>query len=46
MDELRDALDHPVFFLLVVTIGVICLTKILGWAAKAAGWSGPASLTE
>jgi hypothetical protein len=46
VDELRDALDHPVFFLLVLTIGVICMTKIFGWGLKAAGYSGPASLTE
>jgi hypothetical protein len=42
MEELRESLDHPIFFLLVVTIGVFCMAAILRWAAKAAGLPGAA----
>lgn len=46
MDELVDALDHPIFFLLVISIGVVCMLSILTWGAKAAGLPGPASLLQ
>lgn len=46
MDELVDALDHPIFFLLVISIGVVCMLSILTWGAKAANLPGPASLLQ
>ena len=45
-DELRDALDHPVVFLFVTTVGVVCLAAILVWLFKATGWPGPAALFQ
>lgn len=42
--EIKDALDHPVPFILLVTIAVMCMAAILGWGAKAAGLPGPAAI--
>lgn len=42
--ELRDSLDHPVFFVIVITIAVACMSVILAWALKAAGLPGPANV--
>jgi hypothetical protein len=44
--ELADALDHPVFFLIVVAIGVAALLCIFTWLAKAANLQGLASVLE
>lgn len=44
MDELRESLDHPIFFLLVVTIGVFALGACISWGLKAAGLPGPAAI--
>lgn len=46
VNEFLDALDHPVFFLFVISIGVACVLAILTWAAKAANLPGPASLFQ
>lgn len=46
LDEVLDALDHPIFFLVVVTIGVISMAAIFTWAAKAANLPGPAALAQ
>lgn len=44
--EVLDALDHPIFFLVVISIGVVCMLAILTWLAKAAGATGLASLLQ
>lgn len=46
IDELVDALDHPIFFLLVISIGVVSFLAILSWGAKAANLPGPAMLLQ
>lgn len=40
---LRDSLDHPVVFLVLVTLGVMSLVKIFAWGAKAADLPGAAN---
>lgn len=45
-DELVEALDHPIFFLLVISIGVVCMLSILTWGAKALDLPGPAALLQ
>ena len=44
MDELRESLDHPIFFVVVVTVAVFCMASIFRWGAKAAGWPGAATV--
>lgn len=44
--ELRDALDHPIFFVVVMTVAVVCMAAIFVWLFKAAGFSGPAALFQ
>lgn len=44
--ELRDALDHPVFFVFVMTVAVVSLAAIFVWLFKAAGLPGPAALFQ
>lgn len=46
MSELTEALDHPIFFLLVISIGVVCMLAVLTWAAKAANLPGLAALAQ
>lgn len=38
--------DHPVVFLLVITIGVIAVQALLGWAFASLGWTGPLGLVK
>ncbi len=42
--EVLEALDHPVFFLVVITIGVMSLMAIFKWAGKATGLQGLAAV--
>jgi hypothetical protein len=42
--EVRDALDHPIFFVVVLTVCVMCFSAIVAWALKAAGLPGPANI--
>lgn len=44
--ELRNSLDHPVFFVLVLTIAVFCMAAIFAWGLKAAGYAGPAAIFD
>lgn len=44
--ELADALDHPIFFTLVITIVVVAWMSIFTWAFKAMGLPGPAALMQ
>ena len=41
--DLPEALDHPLVFLIVITIGVASLLCIFAWIAKARGSSGAAA---
>lgn len=36
--------DHPIVFLLVMTIGVFSVAAILSWAFASMGWTGPLGL--
>jgi hypothetical protein len=40
----REALDHPIFFLIVMTIGVFALAAVFRWGLKAAGLPGGAAM--
>lgn len=33
-------MDHPIVFLVVMTIGVFATASVLSWGAKSMGWSG------
>ncbi len=44
--ELAEALDHPIFFSIVITLVVVCWMAIFTWAAKAAHLPGPAALFQ
>lgn len=43
---MRDSLDHPVFFVIVITVAVVCMSSIASWGFKALGWPGPAALFQ
>jgi heme/copper-type cytochrome/quinol oxidase subunit 2 len=45
-DELVDALDHPIFFSLVITLVVVAWMAIFTWAFKAMNLPGPAHLFQ
>lgn len=45
-DELLDALDHPIFFTLVITVVVVCWMALFTWMFKAANLPGPAALFQ
>jgi hypothetical protein len=42
----KDSLDHPVFFVIVLTVAVCCMAAIFAWALKAANLPGPAALFQ
>lgn len=41
-----EALDHPIFFSLVLTIVIVAWMAIFTWAFKAANLPGPAALFQ
>jgi hypothetical protein len=41
---LRDSLDHPIVFVVFVTISVFALAAIIRWAAKAQNMPGLANM--
>jgi hypothetical protein len=43
--KLED-LDHPLVFLVVLTIGVIGVTSLLGWLFASLKWTGPLGLVK
>lgn len=45
-DEFLDALDHPIFFLVVVTLGVFAMAAIFTYLAKRYNVPGLASLVQ
>jgi heme/copper-type cytochrome/quinol oxidase subunit 2 len=44
--EVVEALDHPIFFSIVITIVVVAWMAIFTWAFKAANLPGPAALFQ
>lgn len=44
--EIADALDHPIFFTLLITLAVVAWAAIFTWAFKAANLPGPAALFQ
>lgn len=44
--EFRDSLDHPVMFVLLMTVAVVCMASVISWGAKAAGAPGLAGLFQ
>lgn len=44
--ELRQALDHPIFFTFVISLCVVGWLSILTWGAKAAGLPGLSGLLQ
>lgn len=45
-EEFLDALDHPIFFLFVVTLGVFAMAAIFTYIAKTYNVPGLASLVQ
>jgi hypothetical protein len=45
-EELLDALDHPIFFVLVMTMAVISMMAIFTYLAKTYQLPGLASLVQ
>ena len=45
-DELASALDHPIFFSLVITLGVVALMAVFTWILKSVGLPGAAALYQ
>jgi heme/copper-type cytochrome/quinol oxidase subunit 2 len=45
-EEFLDALDHPIFFSIVITLVVVAWMAIFTWAFKAANLPGPAALFQ
>jgi len=41
-----EKFDHPVLFVLVLTVAVTCMASVLTWGAKAANLPGPAALFQ
>lgn len=46
MENLRESLDHPLFFLIVITIGVMAMSSLFTWGFKAAGLHGAAAVSQ
>lgn len=45
-DRLAEALDHPIFFSIVITMVVVAWMAVATWGFKAAGLPGPAALFQ
>jgi hypothetical protein len=46
MKEWQSTLDHPLVFLVVITLGVMAMSSLFTWGAKETGWFGVASLSQ
>ena len=44
--EWRETMDHPLVFLIVITIGVMAMSSLFTWGAKSTGFFGVASLSQ
>jgi hypothetical protein len=45
MPKLED-FDHPLVFLVVISIGVIGISAFMGWVFSSLGWTGPLGLVK
>jgi hypothetical protein len=41
-----DALDHPIIFVILMTVAVSCMMAVFTWGSKAANLPGPAALFQ
>lgn len=41
-----EKLDHPLVFLLTITLGVIGVTALLSWLFASLKWTGPLGLVK
>lgn len=46
MNRLMSTLDHPIVFVLFLTIAVLGMKSLLEAGFKTVGWSGPTAITE
>lgn len=46
MSEFLDALDHPIVFVVLMTVAVACTMAIATWGFKSANLPGPAALFQ
>lgn len=46
MKDWHETLDHPLVFLIVITIGVMAMSSLFTWGGKATGLYGVASLSQ
>lgn len=44
--EWRETMDHPLVFLIVITLGVMAMSSIFTWAGKSTGLYGVASISQ
>jgi len=44
--SLVDTLDHPIPYVLAMTVAIMCMAALLTWGFKAAHMPGPASLFQ
>lgn len=45
-NDWRETLDHPLVFLVVITLGVMAMSSLFTAGAKASGLFGVASLSQ
>lgn len=41
---MREALDHPIFFVVLMTVAVFCMASIFRWGGKALNVPGVATV--
>ncbi len=46
MERLLDALDHPIIFVLFMTLAVFGVAAMATWGAKKMGWAGIANFFQ
>ncbi len=46
MKDFLDEINHPMLFLLFVTMGVVGTMSVLTFVFKRLGWAGPAALVQ
>lgn len=46
MNDLLDGLDHPIMFVLLMTLAVASTMAIFTWGAKSMNLPGPAALFQ
>ena len=46
MKNWRETFDHPLFFLIIITVGVMAMSSLITAGAKATGLHGVATLMQ